>query len=111
MLPSNFRNFRSRIMSEYSRTIFACLIVFIIPAVNACAAELLPAESNMADVIDHYVREQLVQKGVSAVQPADPLTLLRRTHWTLPVEFQRQKNVNGISACRKPIDVDRWWIG
>lgn len=95
MLPPHCRIVRSSVVNANSPTIFACLIAFIIPAANACAVELLPANSNIVDVIDHYVREGLIQKGIAAVQPADPLTLLRRT--TLDV------------AGRIPTAIEREW--
>ena len=89
----------------------ACLIAFIIPSANVCAAELLPAESHIADVIDHYIREGLLQKGIAAVQPADPLILLRRTTLDLagriPTATERQWYLGLPESDRRRQLVDR----
>ena len=71
-----------------------CGIACIMHAESTFAGELLPGDSSVADVIDHYIREGLQEKGLPAVQPAAQLTLLRRTTLDLagriPTAIERQ---------------------
>ena len=62
----------------------------------ATADELLPADTEITTAIDHYVHQHLVTCGVAAVEPADDLTLLRRTTLDL--------------AGRVPTPVEREWF-
>ena len=62
----------------------------------AAADDLLPADTEIVHVIDHYVQQHLVTAGVAAVEPADDLTLLRRTTLDL--------------AGRVPTPVERVWF-
>jgi hypothetical protein len=71
-------------------------IAVLIAANSAFASDdLLPADADIVSVIDHYIRERLTNDGIAAVEPADELTLLRRTMLDL--------------AGRIPTSVERSW--
>jgi hypothetical protein len=50
----------------------------LLSACLAPAAELLPADRPMTEVIDHYVDAKLARAGVTPAPPADDYTLVRR---------------------------------
>ncbi|MFQ5734799.1 MAG: DUF1549 domain-containing protein [Planctomycetaceae bacterium] len=56
--------------------ILGCIVLFATPSF---AAELLPADRPIPEVIDHYVNAHLKAEGVRPVGPANEATLLRRT--------------------------------
>jgi hypothetical protein len=61
------------------------LLPFCLPALallvvtgTATAADLLPADRPIADVVDHYIDAQLLEQNVKPAAAADDATLLRR---------------------------------
>lgn len=88
------------------------LMVIVLCGSNVANAEdLLPADSGITQVIDHYVRQHLVKSGVEAVVPADDLTLLRRTTLDLagrvPTSVERDWFMNLPESDRRRSLVDR----
>ena len=77
----------------------------------AHAEELLPADTEISNAIDHYVQQHLVTSGVAAVEPADDLTLLRRTSLDLagrvPTSVARDWFMNQPPSDRRRLLVDR----
>jgi hypothetical protein len=57
-------------------------LAFLVPLFAACslsAADLLPPDRPMNDVIDHYVDARLARSGVAPAAQIDDYTLIRRT--------------------------------
>ncbi len=52
--------------------------IFVVLTHGAIAAELLPPDRSIAEVVDHYVGATLDRERVKPAPPADDLTLLRR---------------------------------
>ncbi len=77
----------------------------------AIAEDLLPADTEIVHAIDHYVRQHLVASGVAAVEPADDLTLLRRTTLDLagrvPTSVEQDWFMNQPPSDRRRLLVDR----
>ena len=77
----------------------------------AHAEELLPADTEISNAIDHYVQQHLVTSGVAAVEAADDLTLLRRTSLDLagrvPTSVERDWFMNQSPSDRRRLLVDR----
>ncbi len=52
-------------------------------SLSPIAGNELPADSEAAHPIDRFVEAELVERGLSPVEPADPLTLIRRLTYDL----------------------------
>jgi len=88
------------------------LLVFVLYASNvANSQELLPADTEISNAINHYVQQHLVTSGVAAVEPADDLTLLRRASLDLagrvPTSVERDWFMNQPPSDRRRLLVDR----
>ncbi|MEJ7595245.1 MAG: DUF1553 domain-containing protein [Planctomycetaceae bacterium] len=81
-------------MGIFCRCLLMAVVLCGSPVANA--EDLLPADTDIVQIIDHYIRQHLVTVGVAAVEPADDLTLLRRTTLDL--------------AGRVPTPVERVWF-
>ncbi len=90
-----------------------CHLVFIAlcGSIVANADDLLPVDTEITHVIDHYVQQHLLTSGVAAVEPADDLTLLRRTTLDLagrvPTPVERDWFMNQPVPDRRRLLVDR----
>ena len=90
-----------------------CCLVFIAlcGSTVAHADDLLPADTEITHVIDHYVQQYLLTSGVAAVEPADDSTLLRRTTLDLagrvPTPVERDWFMNQPVPDRRRLLVDR----
>jgi len=77
----------------------------------ASAADLLSADAEVSQAVDHYIREQLTRDGVAAVGMADDLTLQRRTTLDLagrvPTRVEQQWFLNQPEADRRRLLVER----
>jgi hypothetical protein len=61
------------------RSVRLALVALFLVALHASAAELLPPERPVAEVIDHYVDAKLAKGGVAPADRVDDYTLIRRT--------------------------------
>ena len=52
--------------------------IFVVGTHGSIAAELLPPDRPIAEVVDHYIDETLRKEGVKPAPPADDATLIRR---------------------------------
>jgi len=90
-----------------------CLATAVLVAANSAFAAdaLLPADSDMVGVIDQSIRERLTNDGIGAVEPADELTLLRRTTLDLagriPTSVERSWYLAQPEADRRRLLVER----
>ena len=75
------------------------------------AAEMLPAETPIERVIDHYIQQQLDAKGISPVPLADDAAVIRRTTLDLagriPVMAETQSYVASVEADKRTKLVER----
>ena len=88
------------------------LMAIVLCASNvANAEELLPVDTEISNAIDHYVEQHLATSGVAAVEPADDLTLLRRTSLDLagrvPTSVEQDWFMNQPPSDRRRLLVDR----
>lgn len=90
-----------------------CLLIAVVfgGGTSTDAEDLLPADTEIVHVIDHYVQQHLVTSGVAAVECADDLTLLRRTTLDLagrvPTALERNWFMNQPVPDRRRLLVDR----
>ena len=100
-------------MRLHTRVFCRCHLMAIVMCGShvAHAEELLPADTEISNAIDHYVQQHLVTSGVAAVEPADDLTLLRRTSLDLagrvPTSVERDWFMNQSPSDRRRLLVDR----
>lgn len=95
-------------------------VMIVLPAFLSCAvcqcnaADLLPAETEITNAIDFYVRQHLETSGITAVAAADELTLLRRTTLDLagrvPTPVERTWFLEQPAAERRRLLVDRMML-
>ncbi|RLS29989.1 MAG: DUF1553 domain-containing protein [Planctomycetota bacterium] len=78
---------------------------------SAHADDLLPAETEISQAVDHYIRQHLSKEGIAAVGMADDLTLQRRTTLDLagrvPTPIEQQWFLSQPEADRRRLLVDR----
>ena len=60
------------------RLALAAAAVFLTADLSTRAADLLPADRPIAEVVDHYIDAVLRQESVQPSSPADDATLIRR---------------------------------
>ena len=87
------------------------MAIVLCGSIVANAEDLLPADTEIASSIDHYIQQHLVASGVAAVEPADDLTLLRRTTLDLagrvPTSVEQDWFMSQPASDRRRLLVDR----
>ena len=87
------------------------MAIVLCGSIIANAEDLLPADTEIASSIDHYIQQHLVASGVAAVEPADDLTLLRRTTLDLagrvPTSVEQDWFMSQPASDRRRLLVDR----
>ena len=87
------------------------MAIVLCGSIVANAEDLLPADTEIASSIDHYIQQHLVASGVAAVEPADDLTLLRRTTLDLagrvPTSVEQDWFMSHPASDRRRLLVDR----
>jgi hypothetical protein len=98
-------------MAGTFRNTFAVWAAIALMSASARAAELLPPDRALADVIDHYVDAKLGAASVTPAPPADDSTLLRRTMLDLvgrpPTTAEAQAYLAADSATKRATLVQR----
>ena len=87
------------------------MAIVLCGSIVANAEDLLPADTEIASSIDHYIQQHLVASGVAAVEPADDLTLVRRTTLDLagrvPTSVEQDWFMSQPASDRRRLLVDR----
>ena len=82
-----------------TRLALLCLISIAGPL---SAADLLPADKPLADVIDHYVEKKLKTAGIAPAEPADDYTLIRRLTLDLVGRIPTTSETSEYAASKDP---------
>ena len=87
------------------------MAIVLCGSIIANAEDLLPADTEITSTIDHYIQQHLVASGVAAVEPADDLTLVRRTTLDLagrvPTSVEQDWFMSQPASDRRRLLVDR----
>jgi hypothetical protein len=76
-----------------------CMLIalVVVPSMLA-AAELMPGEMPIEQVIDHYVQQQLGIRGIQSAPQCDESTLVRRTTLDLAGRIPTQVEAQAFAA-------------
>lgn len=76
--------------------------------VPARAADLLPPDRPLSDVVDYYVKQRLAEKNVVPVGRADDAVLLRRLMLDLVGRIPTPSEVEEFAADNDPSKTEKW---